>query len=136
MGRWEELEHTADLSIRVWGESLADLFVTAAEGLTGLLAEAPGEVPLTTTETLHLNAMDVESLLVDWLNELLFLSEGETLRVFVAFEIEALSETALTARVRGGPVARFANYIKAATFHRLAVRQTETGYETTLVFDI
>ena len=33
MGRWQEVQHTADLSVHVWGDDLADLFETAARAM-------------------------------------------------------------------------------------------------------
>ena len=32
-GRFEEIEHTADIAIRVWGSDLAELFANAAYGM-------------------------------------------------------------------------------------------------------
>ncbi|MGC9356928.1 MAG: archease [Anaerolineae bacterium] len=135
-GRWEEVEHTADLSIHVWGEDLEDLFATAAQGMFALLVDAE-EISTTERVSIVLDAPDVETLLVDWLNELLYLGErGEGLRAYVDFEFELLTSTSLRATARGGPVERYESYIKATTFHNLEVRSTPEGYETEIVFDI
>ncbi|MDY0020438.1 MAG: archease [Anaerolineae bacterium] len=135
MGSWQELNHTADLALHVSGVDLADLFATAARGMAALLVD-PEAVALSESVTVVLAAPDVETLLVDWLNELLYLGEREeTLSVYTTFEFESLTPTALRATVRGGGVERYAGVIKAATFHNLEVRQTPEGYETEIVFD-
>jgi len=135
MGHWEERDHTADLALHVWGEDLPDLFAAAAKGMASLLVDL-AQVPTTQRESVVLAAPDVETLLVDWLNELLYLGEmGETLSAYVAFEFQVLTPTSLEAVIYGGPVAGYREGIKAATFHNLAVRRTAEGYETEIVFD-
>lgn len=133
MGVWEEIDHTADLALRVQGRDLADLFVTAAEGMFSLMAALEQVEPVHEV-SLHLSAPDVETLLVDWLSELLYLSELRGL-VFVRFELDTLSETEIAARAQGGPAGEYRAAIKAVTYHNLAVRLTSEGYETEIVFD-
>ncbi len=133
MGRWEPISHTADLALHVWADDLADLFITAGRGLMSLITE-PERLCATRTHPIALDASDVETLLVDWLNELLYLSECHAFG-FVGAEFAALSETHLEATLQGGPWPGYTSYVKAATFHNLAIRRTATGYETEIVFD-
>jgi SHS2 domain-containing protein len=135
MGRWEERDHTADLSIHVWGADLEDLFVTAARGMFALLVDLE-TVPTTASAIVRLDAIDAEALLVDWLNELLYLAERDQLTAYVAFDFDALTSTSLRASVCGGSVETFRTYIKAATYHNLEIEATRGGYETEIVFDI
>lgn len=135
MGRWEERDHTADLSIHVWGADLEDLFVTAARGMFALLVDLE-TVPTTASAIVRLDAIDAEALLVDWLNELLYLAERDQLTAYVAFDFDALTSTSLRASVCGGPVETFRTYVKAATYHNLEIEATRGGYETEIVFDI
>ncbi len=135
MGRWEEREHTADLCLHVWGDDMADLFATAARGMFTLITNLEA-VPTTERETLCLEAIDAEALLVDWLNELLYLAERDHLTAYVAFDFAALTTTSLQAQIRGGPIETFQAYIKAATYHNLEIVVTEAGYETEIVFDL
>ena len=134
MGRWVEIEHTADLSLHVWGTDLVDLFTTAARGMFALVAlSADGAVR--DVRRLELAAPDVETLLVDWLNELLYLHEVEDV-VIVESEFERLTSSQLRVEVRGAPVGERRAHIKAVTFHNLAVTSGPGGYETELVFDV
>ncbi|MBN1260919.1 MAG: archease [Anaerolineae bacterium] len=135
MGTWAEIDHTADVALRVSASDFADLFATAARGMFSLLV-ALDAVTSSLVCTVDLQALDAETLLVDWLNELLYLAEsGPALRAFVAFEFAVLEPTHLRAVVRGGEVPGFFNYLKAATFHNLEITATQEGYVTTLVFD-
>jgi SHS2 domain-containing protein len=135
MGRWEERDHTADLSIHVWGADLADLFATAARGMFALVTDLDS-VPTTETHSVRLEALDVEVLLVDWLNELLYLAEKNQPAAYVQYDFDELTATSLQARVVGGPVETYHTYIKAATYHNLEVQETDVGFETEIVFDI
>ena len=133
MGRWQEIDHTADLALHLWADDLRDLFVTAARGMFSLIVALDTIQPERAT-AIALEAPDVEILLVDWLNELLYLAEVEGV-AFTFFEFEHLSATELQATVRGGPITDYLSYVKAATFHNLAVARTLEGYETEIVFD-
>ncbi len=130
---FEEVEHTADVALRVWGRDLAELFVHAASGLAWLLVD-PRTVKPTVSFTLELEALDAEGLLVAWLGELLYLHEREGI-VLVAFEMEEITPTHLRGTARGGPASDLRGHIKAVTFNEMAIRPTDRGLETMVVFD-
>ncbi len=133
MGRWQEIEHTADLALHLWGDDLPDLFTTAARGMFAFVAVDVAAAP-TRAVPVTLEALDVETLLVDWLNELLYWTEIAGL-AFTAFDFETLTPTHLVATAHGAPITEYGKYVKAATFHDIAVLQTPEGYETEIVFD-
>lgn len=133
MGHWQEIDHTADLALHVWADDVPDLFATAARGMFSLLTSLEALV-LDRAVDVALTGLDVETLLVDWLNELLYLSEVEGM-AFAEFDFIQMTPTALTATVRGGRISAYLSYVKAATFHNLAVVRTLGGYETEIVFD-
>jgi riboflavin kinase/FMN adenylyltransferase len=142
--RYQEVEHTADRALWVWGRGLPDLFVGAARGIYHLMAELDGLVS-TTWQTIQLEAWDRETLLVDWLNELLFCTEMEGL-LFVDFCIESLhdspellgdsSAASLVAHVGGVHAPATSAHIKATTFHNLSLVQDESGWSTVITFDV
>ena len=133
MGYWREIDHTADLALEVHGRDLGDLFISAARGMSELIA-APDSSSPGRAVPLALDAPDVETLLVDWLNELLYLGEMEDV-VFVDGAFTELSALKLRGQVELRPVAEHRNYVKAATYHNLQVRQTSAGYAVTIVLD-
>ncbi len=131
---FEEIEHTADIAIRVWGRDLAGLFANAAYGLACQLAD-PAEVERTAEQSVELEAYDAETLLVTWLGELLYLNERDG-DVFIDFEMGHVTPIHLRAVVRGGPAREHRRHIKAVTFSELEIVRTGAGYETTIVFDV
>lgn len=129
---------TADKGIRAWGRDLAEVFVHAARGMWSLMIE-PGTARKVRRLPVRVEATDRETLLVAWLNELLYLHEAEE---FVAAEctITRLSETALEAEVWGETVDRarhrLVGHVKAATYHLLRVRPSGGGWEAQVVVDV
>lgn len=132
--RYYEVEHTADRALHVWGDGLPDLFAGAARGMYSLMVDLDGLVA-TDWREVRLQAWDEESLLVDWLNELLFFTEVEGV-LFVDCQIESLTGTTLVARAGGVSTAVTGAHIKAATFHDLALVRDETGWSTVITFDV
>ncbi len=132
--RFEQLEHTADLALRIFATSLGELFATAALAMFTQLADLSLITP-TVQLQVALEAPDDESLLVEWLNELLYLHEtrGE---VYTQFTFEELAQHRLRANVFGGQPAQIYTIIKGATYHDLDIRETQDGLVATIVFDI
>ena len=130
---YRELEHTADWELEVWAPDLAGLFEQAARGMYALagmqLMAAPRQ-----ERTIRLDAPDAETLLVAFLQELLYLGEMEGLG-FDEFEI-VLKDFAMAARVQGARIAALDKEIKAVTFHKLSVEATVRGLSVNIVFDV
>ena len=133
--RWEEIDHTADWSIQVYGQDLAGLLESAAYGMVALLGGQLSEESRDGIWRFQLSAPDAETLLIDWLTELIWLIEEENV-LFSQFEIEQTGDVAVEARATGKTGASFAKHIKAATYHNLEIRQTEGELETVVVFDV
>jgi len=132
--RYEEVEHTADAAIRVYGRDLPELFANAAHGMFELLADME-ELQPTSEREISLVAPDLETLLVDWLGELLYLREAHG-EVYKEFEIATLSPTELRAVAKGGKGFVRRMDIKAVTYHGLKIERGEEGYVATVVFDV
>lgn len=132
--RYVEVEHTADRALRVWGYELEDLFAGAAKGMYSLMADLDGLVA-TDWREVRLEAWDRPSLLVDWLNELLFITEMEGF-VFVDSRILTLDETLLVARAGGAAAPITKAHIKAATFHDLEFVRDGPGWSTVITLDV
>jgi len=130
-----EINHTADWALRVHGVDLADLLQQAAAGMLALAGALPVPDATTQPRTLRLQAADRETLLVRWLEELLFLLENQGL-LPGRIQLEVGPGLQLEARLELGPVGRLSRAIKAVTFHGLHVIDTSEGVEATLVFDV
>jgi len=131
---YEELEHTADWALRVRGQNLSELFRNAAFGMLSLLDIEP--VPGNTeSRFFELKAEDTETLLVSWLEELLYPLEVENAAV-VDFQVEVLEKAQLKAMIELKKIASIKKEIKAVTFNELDIRTVDSGYETIIVFDV
>lgn len=132
---YREVEHTADWAIEVWGETLETLFEHAAAAMFELQgAERTAEPAV--TATVSCQAMDLETLLVGWLSELLYLSEVNN-ALYTRFEVAIAQqdEPALTAFARGTPGRGHRAHVKAVTYYHLTVEQTPDGWQATVTFD-
>ena len=129
---------TADKGIRAWGRDLPEVFVNAARGMWSLMV-VPGTARCRQRLPVAVEAGDRETLLVAWLNELLYLHEVEGF-VAAEFSIRHLTDTALEAEVRGERVDRarhpLVGHVKAVTYHLLEVRPTGSGWTAQVVVDV
>ncbi|MCA9979070.1 MAG: archease [Anaerolineales bacterium] len=132
---FEIVDHTADWAVRVYGRTLAELFIHAAQGMTSLMVANPDAIISHKTLQIELDAYDAESLLVDWLTELAYWAETAQM-VGQSFEITSISPTHLSAAVHGGKADELQKHIKAVTFHNLEIINVKDGLEVTIVFDV
>ena len=137
-----EIDHTADVGLRVWADDLEALFVQAARGLAALLTDAARVEPRI-ERAFELRGLDLEELLVAWLGELLYAREAEELLLVDIPELRirrAADGFALQARARGerrDPARHpLGKPIKAATYHDLRIAPGADGrYVVTIIFD-
>jgi SHS2 domain-containing protein len=142
MGQHEFLEGiaVADCAVELRGDSLADLFETAARAVTEVMVD-PRTVEPTIERTIALEAPSLDLLLYDWLSELIYLKDREQV-VFTDAAVEVRPDTPcrLTARLRGGVIdpARVGLRAdaKAVTFHQFALEPLGGGWRARVVIDI
>ncbi len=134
---FEILDHTADVGIIAYGADMRQAFANAARALFSLITELDD-----VEEVLHwdieLTASDVESLLVEWLNELVYRFDTEGI-LFKRFDIIQLDNTHLKTRGYGEKVDSSRHKlkigVKAATYHMLKVDKND-GCRLQVLFDI
>ena len=90
--RYEPLEHTSEAGVIAHGATLAEAFANAAEGMYDLMLDLGG-IEERETREIAVTGANHEELLVDWLLELVFLTETANL-VFRRFRVDGcLDET-------------------------------------------
>jgi SHS2 domain-containing protein len=131
------LDHTADVGIVAYGTDISQAFVNAARALFSLITDLD-DVAEILYRDIKLTASDQESLLVEWLNELIYLFDTEGI-VFRRFDITQLNSTRLKARSYGEKVDSakhgLKTGVKAATYHMLKVDK-DNGCRVRVLFDI
>ena len=132
---FEEVEHTADKALRIFGTDLTELFLSAAAGLSHLMASDVSDISSEVEKSIEMDAIDTESLLVEWLSELAYWAESEMI-VFKEFRIKKATATHLQAKIFGGKTSMLEKHIKAVTYHNLKIIRTSKGLEATIVFDV
>lgn|SRR5574341_1479040 len=131
----EILEHTAEVRVRVRGPTLGDIAAEAGRALGRLELGTERPAPHGEWRTVEVHAPDRDALLVEWLNELIYLAETERW-VAVEIEPESAMDTAFVARARGVTVEEAPARVKAATYHGLRVTPVAGGLEAEVVLDV
>lgn len=135
---FEVFEHTADVGLHAYGSTLEEVFIHAAQGMENLLVPLE-QIQLVTGREISVSGHDAVSLLVAWLNELIFLFDTEYL-LFRTFTIEEINETRLKGRASGEIYDvqhhELSSAIKAVTWHEAAITHTDEGYQARIIFDI
>jgi len=133
-------DHTAEVRLAVSAPTLPELFAEAGRALAELaLGDAPLPAPEDQPEDVSLSSVDLDALIVDWLNELVFRSEVSR-RVYVEFCFDELDATGpggkIRGKIRGAHVPEARPLVKAATLHDVHVTEGPDGYSARVVLDI
>ena len=140
--KYEYLEHTADIKFIAYGKSPEEVFENAALAMFNVIIDTE-KVSEKMAEEIALKSPDLESLLVDWLSELLYLFEVEEI-VFKKFKVEEIKEEegsySIKAKASGEkyyPESHpFETEIKAVTYNQLEIKKIENGWKAQVVIDI
>jgi SHS2 domain-containing protein len=124
--KYEFIEHTADIGIKAYGESLDESFANAALAMFEVMTDVLKVEPVGEYEV-RVKAENLEDLLVDWLGELLFLHETQDV-LLSEFDVK-VDNLSLDAKVRGEALNRekheLKDDVKAITYHMLEVNEKE-----------
>jgi SHS2 domain-containing protein len=138
MQKFEFFDHAGDQGIQVFGKTLPDLFSHAAEALFQVITD-PETIQPKEIRRISLQANDLEELLIDWLNEFIYLFETQGL-LFRDFDFLALDAQALKATVRGEPYDAsrhpIETTVKSATHHQLKVRREKGVWKVQVTLDL
>ena len=136
--KYRQIAHMADVAFRIRGESLAEIYINAAEAMTATMADRR-RLRLKETRHIEVEAPDREALLVSWLNYLLYLYDVEGF-LGRLFEIVELREERLRATARGeifDPERHEAKTaVKAATYHHLEITPRNHSWQATVILDL
>jgi SHS2 domain-containing protein len=133
---YEILEHTADLRFRVTGRTLAGAFAEAARAVSGTMAPkcTPGKV----VRRIEVESDDAEELLADFLSEILYLADAESL-AFCSFEV-GIEGTRLSAILRGEEFDREKHgggeEIKGISYSGLSIKEEGGNYILEFIVDV
>jgi SHS2 domain-containing protein len=135
-GRFEVLEHTADVGVRAVGSSLKECFRQMTLGLleiSGAYRPDGGD-----KRDISVEADDLGALLVYWLEEVLYLQDSADAVVtdVTVDRVESMEARGSVSIVPRGDDVLEGTAVKAITYHQLSVARTEEGWAATVFFDI
>jgi SHS2 domain-containing protein len=132
---FELLEHTADVGVRARGPSLQAVFEQATRGLAEVLGAwraGPGE-----PAEVAVGPADLGGVLVDWLQEVLWLHESRH-AALAGVRVDRAGEDGAAGRVTlaspGGPFD--GTPVKAVTYHQLRVAPDGAGWLAEVYLDV
>ncbi len=144
--QFEQLAHTADIQIRVYGKTVKELFRHALIGMFQVVRPiAPGcrvvndrvvceKLPI--SREVSISSIDQSALLVDFLSDLLSLSDIHN-EAYLDATIHELTDTQVSATAHGVNVTGFEVVeLKAVTHHGCEIKKVGDEWQVDIVFDI
>ena len=132
--KFKILDHPSDVGIIAFGKDPKEIFENAAFGMFSLMADLD-RVESKENFKIKIEGDDPESLLVNWLNELIFYEDGKKI-LLKAFKIEKLTGENLEATVTGEKIDMDRHFIyrpiKAATYNQLQISPNQAK----IIFDV
>ena len=136
MEPYKYLEHTADVKFRAFGKTLEEAFANAALASFNVITDTKKIEPKITKE-FRIESDTKESLLYDFLEELLFLLDAEAFLLHEVkdlkiignrLECKAVGDTFKSQEVSGN--------IKSVTYSEMFVKEKKDGWVVQVVLDI
>ena len=127
------LEHRADFKIKVFGKTRRKLFLNALIGMNEFFGAQVFKKK--TKRKIRIESLDEESLLVDFLNEIIYLMQTN-METYDSVKFKQITRKRIEAEIFGHKVSSFDKEVKAATYHGLDIEKTETGFETIVLLDV
>ena len=136
--RFEILDHTADIGLIVYGENLRVLYENAGEAFFHIITDLR-KVRRRVEKRIDIKGESLDRLMVDWLSELLYLHDVESL-LFKGFKVDSVGEGGLKAIVKGETFQEGVHVIKtevkAVTYHQIEVRQENGRWRAQVILDL
>jgi protein archease len=132
------IDHTADICVRVFGNSMEEIFVGSSKAMMEIITDVEKVNP-SKEILIRARGENYEELLVKWLQEILYLHEVKKM-VFKDFEIKIENGTKAVGKAYGEKIDvdrhEFYSNVKAVTYHNLKIISSKDKYRVDIVFDI
>lgn len=141
-GRFEFLEHTADVYIAAHGKTLTEAFENAALAMFEVITDTD-KVNCDVEDSVEVEAEDAYALLYSWLEALLVNFETKN-TLYSKFKISVLDKTAKGFRIKASVCGERFNAekhaqkvgVKAVTYHRMEILQELDKVTLEFILDI
>ena len=132
------IEHPSDVGFEAYGDTLEELFANAAIAMYSLMTDVD-EIEGEEEREIEINSEDLYSLMFDWLDELIFLFDSESL-VMRSFDI-AIDESnfRIQGTCKGGkfnPSTHVSGIIiKAVTYNMMQIKSNDV-WKARVILDV
>lgn len=141
---YEYLEEvaTADIAFRAWDPALEGVFVAAADATMHVMVEEPASIQPVVERAITLESPSLEMLLFDFLQQLIYYKDAETLLLRVpTLRIEQQNQRyVLQAQGSGERLKPERHHpradVKAVTQHRFTLHKVDNVWEAFVILDI
>uniref|UniRef100_A0A7C3MLD0 Protein archease n=1 Tax=Dictyoglomus thermophilum TaxID=14 RepID=A0A7C3MLD0_DICTH len=138
MKKYELIDHTADIGIIAYGSTKEEAFEVSAEAMFDLMCPLE-KIDEKERFDIEVDAEDLESLLVTWLNELLYVFDVKRL-IFKKFNVTLIGNNQLISHCFGEKFDprkhEIIREIKAVTYNLLKIENKDNQWIIQVVFDI
>ena len=138
MKKYELIDHTADIGLKVYGKDIKEIFENAARGMFEIIADLENVKPRE-KRTIELKGSATDELLIFWLSELLFQYEVYQI-LFADFAVDKISQFSIIANAYGQRFDKnlheIKTEIKAVTYHDLKIEKVNFGWQAQVIFDV
>lgn len=133
--KFKILPHTADLKMQVYGKAKEELFLNMLFGMAeSQRAEIKNKEKI--KREIKINSPDLGALLVDFLSEVLYLSQVNK-EIYKDIKFKKLTSRELEGELIGQKFERIGLDIKAVTYYSLDIHQKkDRTWEATVLFDV
>lgn len=132
----------ADTAVELYGNDLRELFMAGAEAFLAVIVEEPSALGKHERRTFSLKNNDVDLLLYEFLGEMIFYKDAESLLLFPEeLAVERTDDMYCLWCTAAGETAdqkkhSFNVDVKAVTFHKFNVKYENNTWVATVVFDV
>ena len=134
--KYEIIDHTADIGLRIIGSDLKELFQNSGLSLFQISSRKQfTKDKRHTPVVIKQKAENIEELFINWLNELLSLSAVKGL-IFYHIKINKITEQPEAICQSSINNYKVNTEIKAATYHNLSIKNNEKGWEARVILDV
>lgn len=130
---------TADVAFIAYGKDLSELFANAALAMFEVMINIK-QIKSKVKKEVKVKGNDLQSLMFNWLNELLVYVDAENL-AFSEFDVRADEKNfALEAECCGEKINpekhETRTHVKAATYHQMRIEKVKNRWEAQVILDI
>lgn len=135
--KFKYLPHTADAKFVAYGKDIDEVFANSALAMFNILGDT-SKVKVAKKIEINLKGKNYESLLYDFLEELIFLLETENLFLASIKNLKISKDFVLSCVAEGDDLNNYElkSDIKAVTYSDMKISKTNKGYKIVVVVDI